>query len=635
MASPTVAWHGSWRSPITAELASGLSVGLSDIRIDADTIYWTESRPTEGRTVLLQCAADGTIRDCTLQPFNGRSLVHDYDGMPYVIAQGRIYFSDRRDQHLYRLDACGGTPVQFATTPNARYSDGCYDDARQRLIFVREISNPDPNLVENAIVGLPLSNPSGEATLVPDATGDPRREFYAAPRVSPDGQQLAWIFWQHPDMPWTHSTLWVGTFDSSGALSAKRSIAGGPGVSVLQPEWSSTGELYYLSNESGWWNLYRWDGHRSNPVTQLTDAEIGAPLWNLGASYYGFAANGEIVCAFNRASIWSLGVVARNGALRTLSAPFQHFASVKTLGNDIVCIAGAPDRPRAVVRIDILTGNSREVRASAVLPAALAPYISAPTTLTLGGAQGLYYPPRNPDFAAPTGEKPPLIVNCHGGPTAAAYATLNLLVQFWTSRGFAYLELNYRGSNGFGRDYLNALKENWGVVDVEDAKIAAQELVKSGRADRDRLIIRGGSAGGYTALAALAFTKTFQAGGSYYGIGDLVVLLDTHKFEMHYLDWLVGDYPAQAQRYHDRSPIFSADQITSPVIFLQGEDDPIVKPVQSEGMAEALRTRGIPYSYLLFAGESHGFRKAATNIRALEAELDFYATVLTKRGLRN
>ena len=561
-----------------------------------------------------------------------RALVHGYDGRPYVVVGDTVFFSNAADHRVYRQQGATA-PVAFSTTVNRRYADGCYDEGRRRLLYVREKSATESGLVENAIVAISIDDPKTEQVIVPSPTGNPCVEFYAAPRLSPDGQLLAWIFWKHPAMPWTESTLCFGKIRADGMVTDVQTVAGGPGVSILQPEWSPQGTLHYLSNETNWWNIYRWDGQRSRAVTQI-DAEIGAPLWHLGASYYAFSPAGGIAFTLNELGVWSLAVVGADGCIRRIETPFQDCGFVSVLGNEIVCVAGAPDRPKAVVAIDMANGAVREIRASTTIPAELLPYVSVPVVKRFGSAAGFYYAPRNSDFQPAPNEIPPLIVNCHGGPTAAASSAISLAVQFWTSRGFAYFDLNYRGSNGYGRDYMNQIKESWGVVDVEDAVSAAQGLADAGLADRRRMIIRGGSAGGYTALAALAFHDTFQAGGSYYGIGNLEMLLDTHKFEMHYLDWLVGEYPAQKDLYIERSPVHAAARMTAPVIFLQGEDDTVVLPKQSAEMSEALRSRGILFAYLLFAGEGHGFRKASTIVRALEAELNFYTTALLHGRLR-
>ena len=464
-------------------------------------------------------------------------------------------------------------------------------------------------------------------------------DFYAAPRPSPDGGQLAWIAWNHPDMPWTGSSLHVARVAPDGSLAEPRVVAGGAGISIVQPEWSPEGVLHYVSDETGWWNLYRLDGAGASAVLPMA-AEFAAPLWNLGSSFYAFAGDGEIACAFNEMGRWSLGLIAQDGALRRLMAPFEDCAFVHMLDGGIVCRAGSPQSPAAIVRVDPASGASSVIRAAARLDPALTPYLSRPQLIAFasgGGATayGFYYPPTNPDYAAAVGETPPLLVKSHGGPTSATTTTLELRIQYWTSRGIGVLDVNYGGSSGYGRAYRDRLDLQWGIVDVADCVNGARHLVVLGSADPERLMISGGSAGGYTTLAALAFHDVFCAGASYYGIGDLEALArDTHKFESRYLDRLVGPYPRDRATYVERSPINAVDRFSAPVIFFQGAEDKVVPPNQAEMMVEALRRKRLPVGYFLFAGEQHGFRKAATIKRALDAELYFYAATILKTGLR-
>ena len=633
MTAHRIAGYGSWSSPITSDFVVAEAIGLADLRVAGGVIYWIEARPTEnGRNVLVRRRSDGTNEDVTPAPYNVRTRVHEYGGAAYVIAGDTVFFSNFADQRLYRLDP-GGAPRPFSTRGGTRYADGRFDAAHKRLVLVREDHGGPGAEPVNTIVCLPVDEPASEAVLVSGA------DFYAAPRPSPDGTRLAWIAWNHPEMPWTGSTLHLAVIASDGTLADARVVAGGVGISVMQPEWSPEGVLHYVSDETGWWNLYRLDDTGPSAVLSVA-AEFAAPLWNLGASSYAFTASGEIVCAFNESGIWSLGVIARDGTLRRLATPFQDCSFVNVLDGEIVCRTGSPQSPAAIVRIDAASGASSVVKSAAELRPALAPYLSRPQLIAFPSgdgatAYGFYYPPTNPDYAAPDGEKPPLLVKSHGGPTSATTTTLDLRIQYWTSRGIGVLDVNYGGSSGYGRAYRDRLDGKWGIVDVDDCVNGARHLVAVGCADPDRLMISGGSAGGYTTLAALAFHDVFRAGASYYGIADLEALArDTHKFESRYLDQLVGPYPQDRQTYIERSPINAVDSFSAPVIFFQGEEDKMVPPSQAEMMVAALKRKQLPVGYFLFAGEQHGFRKAATIKRALDAELYFYAATVLKTGLR-
>jgi dipeptidyl aminopeptidase/acylaminoacyl peptidase len=633
MAAHQIASYGSWSSPITSDFVVAETIGLTDLKVASGAVYWIEARPMEaGRNVLVRRGADGMIEDVTPPPYNVRTRVHEYGGAAYVIAGNSLFFTNFADQLLYRLDP-GSAPRPFSTRAGARYADGRFDSAHNRLVLVREehaLAGVQP---VNTIVSLPVDDPTKETLLVSGA------DFYAAPRPNPDGTRLAWIAWDHPEMPWTASALYLATIASDGTLADTRLVAGGAGISIMQPEWSPEGILHYVSDETGWWNLYRLDHSGASPVLAMA-AEFSAPLWNLGLSLYAFTARGEIACAFNENGIWSLGVIAKNGGLRRLAMPFQDCSFINVLGREIVCRAGSTQSPAAVVIIDAASGTASIVRSSAKLSPALAPYLSRPELIAFPSgagatAYGFYYPPTNPDYAAPDGEKAPLLVKSHGGPTSATSTTLDLRIQYWTSRGIGVLDVNYGGSSGYGRAYRDRLDGRWGIVDVEDCINGARHLLATARADPERLMISGGSAGGFTTLAALAFHKLFRAGASYYGIADLEALArDTHKFESRYLERLVGPYPQGKQTYIERSPINAVDGFSAPVIFFQGEEDQVVPPNQAEMMVSALKRKRLPFSYFLFAGEQHGFRKSATIKRALDAELYFYATVVLKTGLR-
>jgi dipeptidyl aminopeptidase/acylaminoacyl peptidase len=441
MTAHRIAGYGSWSSPITSDFVAAEAIGLADLRVAGGAIYWIEARPTEnGRNVFVRRRADGTIEDVTPSPYNVRTRVHEYGGAAYVIAADTVFFSNFADQLLYRFDP-GGSPRPFSTRADTRYADGRFDAARNRLVLVREDHGGPGAEPVNTIVCLPVDEPASEAVLVSGA------DFYAAPRPSPDGTRLAWIAWNHPEMSWTSSTLHLATIASDGTLADTWVVAGGAGTSIMQPEWSPQGVLHYVSDETGWWNLYRLDGTRPSAVLPM-EAEFAAPLWNLGASSYAFTASGEIACAFNENGIWSLGVIARGCTLRRLATPFQDCSFVNVLDGEIICRAGSPQSPAAIVRIDTVSGAASVIKSASELRPALMPYLSRPQLVAFPSgdgatAYGLYYPPMHPDYAAPDGEKPPLLVKCHGGPTSAITTTLDLWIQYWTSRGIGILDVNY------------------------------------------------------------------------------------------------------------------------------------------------------------------------------------------------
>jgi dipeptidyl aminopeptidase/acylaminoacyl peptidase len=472
-------------------------------------------------------------------------------------------------------------------------------------------------------------------------------DFFSSPRLSADGRRLVWLAWDHPNMPWNGTTLYLAELDDTGAVAGEPEIiAGGPEESIFQPEWSPDGDaVIFVSDRSDWWNLYRFElsSRASRPIVPMA-AEFGAPQWVFGMSTYAFAGPDRIVCTYSEAGLWRLGIVdLATGTLRTLETPFTQFASVRADREQVVVLAGSPSLPASVVEFDLGTGQHRTLKkATDILDQAdlgIAGYLSSVEAVefpTAGGntAFGLYYDPHNPDYAGPAGEKPPLLVKVHGGPTSAAPSTLNLGIHYWTSRGIAVLDVNYGGSTGFGRAYRDRLHRNWGVVDVDDCINGARFLIERGLVDPKRIVITGGSAGGYTTLAALAFRDFFQGGASHYGVSDAAALArDTHKFESRYMDWLIGAYPEEEALYRERSPLFHAERLSKPVIFFQGDEDAVVPPNQTEAMVDALRSRGTPVGYLLFSGEQHGFRQAANIKRALDAELYFYAIEVFGTGL--
>ena len=633
--------YGAWKSPITSDLLVAETIGLGGVIVDGGDIYWTESRPGEGgRNVLVKRGAG----DVTPAPFNVRTRVHEYGGGAVTVHQGVVYFSNFADQRLCRLapgDAAQPLTPEPGDGTRYRYADGVIDAARNRWIGVREAHAGGQ--VDNAIVAVDFGAIGAGRVLVQGS------DFYAAPRLSPDGRMLAWLSWDHPNMPWVGTELWVAEIAADGGIGERRKIAGGPGESIAQPLWSPDGVLYLISDRNGWWNLYRcnaWGDAALRPVCPHA-ADFCPPPWVFGQSSYAFLAPGQIVCSYAEGAGTRLARLdVDSGRLTPLALPYSEFGGIKTIGDQagggkIVCGVGSPTGPGAIAIIDADTGATEVLRQSSAAAADpdLQRYFTAGRHLEFPTEHGLtafanYYQPHNPDFAAPSGENPPLVVKCHGGPTSSASSGLSLGIQYWTSRGIAVLDVDYGGSTGYGRAYRDRLKGQWGVVDIDDCVNAAKYAAAEGLADAERAVITGGSAGGYTVLAALAGRDFFKGGASHYGVSDVAALArDTHKFESRYLDWLIGPYPERADLYAERSPLSHVDGLDRPVIFFQGSEDRIVPPNQTEMMVDALRRRGVPCGYLLFAGEQHGFRRAENIKRALDAELYFYAELVFRTRL--
>jgi dipeptidyl aminopeptidase/acylaminoacyl peptidase len=644
MTSPIVSPYGSWKSPISSEAIVSAGLRLGDVAIDGEgdtTRYlWLEGRPSEkGRAVLVMRDTDGTTRDLIPEGFNVRTRAHEYGGGAYVVAGETVYFCHDRDQRLYRCPI-GATPIAITPEGSYRYADLQVDERRQRLIAIREDANGEGEPIA-AIVAIAinpdLTEPEASTILAMGET------FYASPALSPDGSRLAWLTWNHPDLPWDSTTLWVADFDDRGNLGEPVAIAGIPGTepeSIFQPQWSPDGQLYFVSDRSNWWNFYRWEDDRANPQAVQPiypmEAEFATPQWVFGMSTYGFSADGRIVCTYTQNGLWFLATIDPKAELADrftpLDLPYTDISSLRVSGDRAIFLAGSPTAVGAVVALDLTTQTTTVLQRSTTLD--LDPrYLSEPVPIAFPTthnqtAYGFFYPPTNPDFTAPAGELPPLLVKSHGGPTAATSSSLSLRVQYWTSRGFGYLDVNYRGSTGYGREYRQLLRGQWGIADVDDAVYGAKSLADRGLVDGDRLAISGSSAGGYTVLSALTFRDAFKAGASYYGISDLEALAkDTHKFEARYLDRLVGEYPAERSIYVARSPIHSPEKLSCPVIFFQGLEDKVVPPNQAVMMVEALRSKGVPVAYVPFEGEQHGFRQAATIQRSLDGEFYFYSRV--------
>jgi len=626
MAQEHIAPFGSWRSPLSADGVASGSTRLGSVTVAGEDVYWAELRPAEsGRVVVVRRTADGRTTDITPPPFNARTRVHEYGGGAFVVSGGAVVFSNFADQRLYRAD---GTAAPEPITPEAelRYADAVPNPARGRLICVREDHRIHEREAVNTIVGVSLGGRDEGRVLV---SGN---DFYASPRLSPDGAHLAWLAWNHPNMPWDGTELWVAELDESGSVAHAERVAGGIDESIFQPEWSPNGALYFVSDRTGWWNLYRRRGGRIEPLCPMA-AEFGVPHWVFGEPTYAFGRADRLLCAYSQAGSSHLAVLdANTGRLKEIATPYSSIGSVRAAPGRVVFIGASATEPAAVVQLDLATSAIEVLRRSIDHPVD-PDYISKPEAIAFPTERGrtthgFFYPPRNRDYRAPPDENPPLLVMSHGGPTSATSTAFRSAVQYWTSRGIAVLDVNYGGSTGFGREYRQRLDGEWGVVDVDDCVNGARYLAERGDVDASRLAITGGSAGGYTTLCALTFRDVFRAGASYYGVSDLVALAkDTHKFESRYLDRLIGPYPEQRDLYRARSPISFPDRISRPVIFFQGLEDEIVPPDQAERMIEALRAKGVPVAYLTFEGEQHGFRRAENIKRALEAELYFYSRV--------
>ena len=625
----TTASYGAWPSPLTASRVTAGAVRLDHVQLDGEDVYWVEGRASEGgRYVMVRRTSSGEITDVTPALFNARTRVHEYGGAAYTVDRGTIYFANFADQRIYRQSA--GRAPEPITAEGCFYADFRVDRARDRLISVREDHSQLGLLIEaSATVGEPVNTivaiGGAETVLVSGA------DFYSDPIVSPDGSSMAWLQWHHPNMPWDGTELCEARFQADGTLGPAQAIAGGANESVFQPEWSPDGTLYFVSDRSGWWNLYRVVNGAVEVVCAMA-AEFGKPQWTFSMVTYAFVSAERIAATYTQDGRWHLALIETQSRTFTpVALPVQPLESIHATAEAIYFIGGSTTTANAVIRlalVDRTVAVLRSASAERIDPA----WISVPEAVTLTAAgrdvHAFYYSPVNPEVVAPAGERPPLLVITHGGPTGATSDVLDAKIQFWTSRGFAVLDVNYSGSTGYGRAYRERLNGQWGIADVADVVGGATAMVAAGKADPARLIIRGGSAGGYTTLSALTFHRTFKAGASYYGISDLEVLqLDTHKFESRYNESLIGPYPAARDVYIARSPIHFTDRLSCPIILFQGLDDKVVPPNQSEMMADAVRKKGLKVKYVTFEGEQHGFRKAENIIRALEEELAFYRDV--------
>ncbi|MBD0326452.1 MAG: S9 family peptidase [Pyrinomonadaceae bacterium] len=627
MADAQVAPYGSWKSPITSDLIVQGSIGVGQVMLDGADVYWIEMRPSEGgRNAIVRRTPDGQTADVTPLPFNARTRVHEYGGGDYTVHNGTVYFSNFSDQRFYRCTP-GSAPQPLTPAVEMRYADPVFDSSRNRLITVREDHTRSGHEATNTIVSLSAETESDGQVLASSY------DFYSSPRVSPDGARLAWLCWNHPNMPWDGTELWIGEFGADSTLQNTERVAGGPEESIFQPEWSPDGQLHFVSDRSGWWNLYRLDAEGVATSLCEMSAEFGAPQWVFGLSTYAFESRERIICAYIEGGHSRLASRSTTtGKLEQIETPYTDITYMRAKAGHAYFRGGSPTEPAAIVHLDLTTNEHEVLQRSNDLQIDTG-YLSVPQAVEFPTEDGqtahaFFYAPKNRDFQSPPDELPPLLVKSHGGPTHATSTTLALGIQYWTSRGIAVLDVNYGGSTGYGRAYRQRLKDRWGIVDVDDCTNGARHLIERGLVDGERCAITGGSAGGYTTLCALTFRKLFKAGASHYGVSDAEALAkETHKFESRYLDGLIGPYPERADLYRERSPIYFTDQLSASVIFFQGLEDKVVPPNQAEMMVEALRKKGVPVAYVPFEGEQHGFRRAENIKRALDGEIYFYSRI--------
>jgi dipeptidyl aminopeptidase/acylaminoacyl peptidase len=633
--------YGSWPTPITSELVVRAAARLGEVVVDGTDVWWAESRPSEGgRTVLVRRSADGTTTDLLPPPWNARTRVHEYGGGAWTVAGGNVWFTDFADQRLYLVPAGSSEPVAVTPDPElpagVRHADLRVTPDGAAVVAVRE-THAAGGAAADVVHEVVRVERNGTSTVLVSGS-----DFVSDPRLSPDGGSLAWLQWQHPDMPWDAAELVVRGPDGTETVVAGGRSGAQP-ESVVQPTWDAEGTLWFLADRTDVWSLYRWRPGGEPELVVDTGSDIAGPQWVFGQSRFTVLGDGRVVLAYGRDGADRLAVRDADGTLREVDLEYAAFGQLAAAGTSVVCVAGGPASEPVVLRVGVDDGTSEVLRPARDL--GLDPdWFSRPEHVTfptvagdsvggrpgVGAAHALVYPPTNPRVTGPADERPPLLVLVHGGPTSAARAVLDLGVQYWTSRGFAVADVDYRGSTGYGRRYRDALQGRWGVADLDDVVSCARWLADAGRVDPARMAIRGGSAGGYTTLAALTFRPgVFAAGASHYGVADLAALAaDTHSFESRYLDGLIAPWPAGADVYAARSPIHHTDALDTPLAVFQGDEDRVVPPEQAEMMVAALRDKGVPHAYLLFPGEQHGFRKADNIRAALDGELSFYAQVL-------
>jgi dipeptidyl aminopeptidase/acylaminoacyl peptidase len=619
--------YGSWPTELSADRLLEGALRLGRPQLDQGWIYWIEGRPSEGgRQVVLRARPGTAPSDVTPADQNVRTLVHEYGGGDYRVRDGRIVYAEMAEQRVWICEVGRPDSARLLAAGGPRYADFAWSPDCRWVAAVEERARAQGE-PENRIVAFRVDEGDGLVEPIVVAEG---HDFVSFPRFSPDGSRLVYTAWDHPNMPWDGTRLFEQRFAEGGPEGEAVLVAGGPDESIFQPGFSPDGVLTFVSDRSGWWNLMRVEDGLLREVCPA-EAEFGRAQWVFDMSTWAYVSAEEILCSVTRQGVDSLARLdVATGALRDVDQPCSNAVGLEVEG-DIACfVGGGPDRATAIWRLDLAEESLAEVRPSFtfVLDAVSRPEPIEFDTSDGRRAHAFFYPPTNAHAEGPEGELPPLLVKSHGGPTAATVPVLSLAIQYWTSRGFAVVDVNYGGSSGYGRAYRERLRERWGVVDVDDCVNAARSLAGQGRVDPDRLAISGGSAGGYTTLCALTFHDVFRAGASHYGIGDLEALArDTHKFEARYLDSLVGPYPATRERYRERSPIHFTEQLSCPVIFFQGLEDKVVPPSQAEAMVEALAKRGVAHAHVTFPGEQHGFRRAENIRTALEGELYFYGRI--------
>jgi dipeptidyl aminopeptidase/acylaminoacyl peptidase len=605
-------------------VASGVT-RLGQIEIDGEDIYWSEMRPSEaGRCVIVKHSSDGETIDVNPPPFNARTRVHEYGGGAYKVNNDVIYFTDFKDQRIYKMKL-GEKPWPITPKTALRYADIVFDNPRGRILCVREDHRKQGEEAINTIISMDLNGKDTKKIVFGN-------DFYSSPRISPDGRHLAWVTWNHPYMPWDKTELWMGKLSSDNLVEKPTKITREREESVLQPLWSPDSILYFISDRSNWWNIYCWKHDEVTPIC-LMEAEYATPPWVFTQSNYAFESENKIINSYVEKGEWHISqLYTETGEIEEIETPYTQISDLHVLNNYAVFIGGSAQETNSIVKLDLETGYTEVLKRSSEISVDLG-YLSKPTPIEFPTeknltAYAIYYQPHNKDYFASSNEQPPLLVFVHGGPTSTASATLSWPIQFWTSRGFAIVNVNYSGSSGYGREYRQRLYGQWGVVDIDDCVNAAKYLVNVGEGNGDKLAIRGGSAGGYTTINALTFRDVFNVGASYYGISDLEVFVqDTHKFESRYLDTLIGPYPDTKDLYRNRSVINSLEKLRTPMILFQGLEDKIVPPNQAELIVKELREKGIPHAYIPFDGEQHGFRQAKNIKRSLEAELYFYSKI--------
>lgn len=620
---------GSWKSPIDSSMMVDAAIRWGNLHLDHGTLYWNEMRQCDkGRSVIVKWDKEEGI-DMTPPPYNVRTRVHEYGGVSFTVFQETLYFSNFEDQNFYSLGS-DGKVRQVVAQENKRYAQPIFD-RHDRLIYAIEETHRSKQTVLNALVVIDPSQKNSVKTL---NTG---HDFYSSIAISPDGTQIAFLTWDHPLMPWDGTELWTAQILPDHTLKGLEKVAGSHNESIFQPRFAPDGTLFFVSDRTGFWNLYQFDASKQTLPCYPIEAEFGSPQWSLGMSRYDFlqkeSGKYQIACNYTIKGVDRLALLdLQKYTLRELPFPFTHYSEVHASKERLYFIASSPSEVSCLYSYNLDKQELKRIRRSKEIQIEKG-YLSMPEMIEFetGNQQtsfGFYYPPTNKKFTCLEGEAPPLIVKSHGGPSSQVTMTLDLEIQFWTSRGFAFLAVNYGGSTGYGRAYRERLRGRWGVVDVEDCVNGALHLARKGKADPERLAIRGRSAGGYTTLAALAFRNTFKAGASYFGVSDLIELArETHKFESHYLESLVGAYPEEKKRYLEYSPIYQEKKLSCPVIFFQGDEDKIVPKEQSEQMFQTLKSKGIPTAYLLFKGEQHGFRKAENIKKAIDSELYFYSQI--------